>query len=128
MRVQAHPAALVACAMVLASCATPAVAPPPSSPREPAVEYNDTRIATAAPAASPTPELRLYSKLRVFVASESTDSVWVMEAAPDGQYATIGKIPVGRLPHQMAVSPNGKYVVVNNRMASSTSIDRKSVV
>ena len=64
----------------------------------------------------------MYDKLRVFVASESTDSVWVFEAAPDGQYAQIGKIPVGRVPHQMAVSPDGKFVVVNNRMGNTTSV------
>jgi YVTN family beta-propeller protein len=34
----------------------------------------------------------------------------------------IGKIQVGKLPHQMAVSPDGKYVAVNNRLADSTSI------
>jgi YVTN family beta-propeller protein len=58
----------------------------------------------------------------VFVASESTDQVWALEAAPTGAFAVIAKIPVGRLPHQMAVSPDGKYVAVNNRMSNSTSI------
>ncbi len=49
--------------------------------------------------------------------------MWVLEAAaPKGQFALIGKIQVGRLPHQMAVSPDGKFVAVNNRLADSTSI------
>ncbi|HEY8731075.1 MAG TPA: beta-propeller fold lactonase family protein [Candidatus Limnocylindria bacterium] len=75
-------------------------------------------VATEVPASAPT-----YSKLRVFVASETTDQVWVLEAtAPKGQFALIGKIQVGRLPHQMAVSPDGRFVAVNNRLADTTSI------
>jgi len=74
------------------------------------------------PSPSPTPEIRLYQKLRAFVASETTDQVWVMEAAPDSPFQMVTKIPVGRLPHQMAVSPDGKYVAVNNRMSNTTSI------
>lgn len=73
-------------------------------------------------AVNAAPEPRLYNKMRVFVASESTDQVWVMEAVADGPYTMIGKIPVGRLPHQVAVSPDGRFVAVNNRMAASTSI------
>ena len=75
-----------------------------------------------SPTAEPTVDPRLYAKLRVFVASESTDQVWVLEGAPDSQFELIGKIPVGRMPHQMSVSPDGKFVAVNNRMASTTSI------
>jgi YVTN family beta-propeller protein len=117
-------AVLVASTILLASCAGSArfVAPAPS----------DAPIASAMPSSSPdivvlpqptaTPEIRLYDKLRVFVASESTDQVWVMEAKPDSSFEMLTKIPVGRMPHQMAVSPDGKYVAVNNRMANSTSI------
>jgi len=70
---------------------------------------------------SPT-GIRLYAKLRVFVASETTDSVWVYEAAPDEAFALVKKIPVARFPHQEAVSPDGKYVVVNDRLANLTSV------
>src|SRR4029077_7414968 len=63
-----------------------------------------------------------YKKLRAFVASETTNQVWVFEAAPDSPFALVTKIPVGPMPHQMAVSPDGKYVAVNNRMADTTSI------
>jgi YVTN family beta-propeller protein len=110
-------------AMLLASCAGR-----PSAPlAQPAPEdVAETTASAPAPVESPTPtatpEVRLYAKLRAFVASESTDSVWVMEAAPDSPFTLIGKIPVGRMPHQMAVSPDGKYVAVNNRMANTTSV------
>jgi YVTN family beta-propeller protein len=111
--------------ILLASCGTARfVEPAPSdasfvSPL-PAAAPNDSVV--VAPQPSATPEIRLYGKLRVFVASESTDQVWVMEAKPDSPFEMVTKIPVGRMPHQMAVSPDGKYVAVNNRMGNSTSI------
>jgi YVTN family beta-propeller protein len=112
-------------AIVLASCGRAAVAPPVASavPDETQTPATVAAPLTApAPQPSPTPEIRLYAKLRVFVASETTNQVWVMEGAPGGEYTTIAKIPVGQMPHQMAVSPDGKYVAVNNRMGNSTSI------
>jgi YVTN family beta-propeller protein len=117
-------ALLVAGTLVLAACGDTHASPivdisadvdePVASPTE--------APAVATPAPTATPELRLYDKLRVFVASESTDQVWVVEGTPTGTFAVVSKIPVGRLPHQMAVSPDGKYVAVNNRMANTTSI------
>jgi YVTN family beta-propeller protein len=77
---------------------------------------------TPSPAAHPTVDPRLYAKLRVFVASETTEQVFVFDGAPGAEYALVGKIPVGRMPHQLSVSPDGKYVAVNNRMASTTSV------
>ena len=56
------------------------------------------------------------------MASESTEQVWVLEAAPKDKFVLVGKIPVGKLPHQMAVSPDGKWVAVNNRLSDQTSI------
>jgi YVTN family beta-propeller protein len=112
-------------AVVLASCAGSAVAPlaPPADTAAPAApDTSDDVAASPTPAPTSTPEPRLYTALRVFVASESTDQVWVMEAAPGAPFAQIGKIPVGRMPHQMAVSPDGRFVAVNNRMANTTSI------
>src|SRR5436189_5951873 len=53
---------------------------------------------TPIPAPSPTP---LYLKLRIFVASESTDQVWVLDGKPGEPYALVGKIAVGKLPHQL---------------------------
>jgi YVTN family beta-propeller protein len=114
--------AILASALLLASCAGAGSAAPtpvstvagPSGPAAPA--------ALPASTPTPTPEIRQYSKLRVFVASESTDSVWVYEAAPAAEFTLLKKIPVARFPHQMAVSPDGRYVAVNDRLANVTSI------
>jgi YVTN family beta-propeller protein len=118
-------AILAMSAMLLASCVSARVTPPaaaePIPSAAPAIDAAVVVVASS-PQPSATPEIRLYEKLRVFVASESTDQVWVMEAAPDSPFTMIAKIPVGRMPHQMSVSPDGKYVAVNNRMANSTSI------
>jgi len=119
-------AVLATSAVLLASCAGASVAPAvQSAPPGMSDEYSAATPAPAAaatPVPSATPELRLYKKLRAFVASESTNQVWVMEAAPDSPFVPVTKINVGSLPHQMAVSPDGKYVAVNNRMGNSTSI------
>ena len=110
--------------VLLASCAGASVAPTSSETDAAA----DVAAPTAAPASTPMPtaqptvDPRLYAKLRVFVASESTDQVWVFDGAPDAPYALVTKIPVGRMPHQLSVSPDGKFVAVNNRMANTTSI------
>lgn len=110
-----------ALALVLSACAAPTSAlPTPIESATPTVEPVAAPVATPHPTA--IPETRLYAKLRVFVASETTDQLWVLEATPDGPYSLINKIPVGRMPHQMAVSPDGKYVAVNNRMANTTSV------
>ncbi|MEA2660819.1 MAG: hypothetical protein QOH08_391 [Chloroflexota bacterium] len=115
---------LAALALVVSSCAIdaaelPATPTPAASPTAIAASPSPTPDATP----SATPKTPTYSKLRVFVASETTDQVWVLEAvAPRGQFALVGKIQVGRLPHQMAVSPDGRFVAVNNRLGESTSI------
>jgi len=117
-------AIVAASAILLAACARPGAVAPTVDADESAVAA--TPAPTAAPDAKPaptsTPEIRLYKKLRVFVASESTDQVWVMEAAPTAEFTTVAKIPVGRMPHQTAVSPDGRFVAVNNRMGNTTSI------
>lgn len=116
---------LVASTIVLAACgdthASPLVEASPL-PADATASPTEAPATTASALPTATPELRLYDKLRVFVASESTDQVWVMEATPTGSFETIAKIAVGRMPHQMAVSPDGRVVAVNNRMANSTSI------
>ena len=115
---------LVIGVVLLASCAGASVTPTPSDSPDSEEIATPRAIPTsvATPSAQPTPEPRLYAKLRVFISSESTDSVMVLEGTPDGQYAQVAKIAVGRLPHQMAVSPDGKFVAVNNRMANTTSV------
>ncbi len=58
-------------------------------------------------------------RIRFFVASESADQVWVLEGDP---LAVIARIPVGRFPHNLSVSPDGKWVAVANRFGGSASI------
>ncbi|HEY6201482.1 MAG TPA: cytochrome D1 domain-containing protein [Candidatus Limnocylindria bacterium] len=110
--------------VLLASCAGASVAPAPTEAdtSEHVAAPTAMPASTRSPTAQPTVDPRLYAKLRVFVASESTDQVWVLEGAPDAPFALVGKIPVGRMPHQMSVSPDGKFVAVNNRMANTTSV------
>src|SRR5438034_9819451 len=93
----------------------------------PAVDDTLTAQPAAAATATPTPvpapsPVPLYTKLRIFVASESTDQVWVLDGRPGEPYALVGKIAVGKLPHQLGVSTDGKWVAVNNRMGNTTSI------
>jgi YVTN family beta-propeller protein len=115
---------LAVLAIVMSSCAIDAAELPPTP--TPTVAPSEVAVVTPAPEATATPAATpiapTYGKLRVFVASENTEQVWVLEGAPKGKFALVAKIPVGKLPHQMAVSPDGKYVAVNNRLGDSTSI------
>ncbi|HLZ47624.1 MAG TPA: YncE family protein, partial [Candidatus Limnocylindria bacterium] len=115
---------LAVLAIVVGACAIDAAelpaTPSPTASSSEAVVPSPTP-GTGAPEGA-TPAGPRYSKLRVFVASENTEQVWVLEGAPKGQFSLVSKIPVGKLPHQMAVSPDGKYVAVNNRLGDSTSI------
>jgi YVTN family beta-propeller protein len=117
------PAFLIIGVLLLASCEDASVRAPAVT-NVPHENFAASASPVPTPAATPQPtvEPRRYAKLRVFVASENTDSVVVLEGTPDGQYAQVAKIPVGRLPHQMAVSPDGRFVAVNNRMANTTSV------
>jgi YVTN family beta-propeller protein len=115
---------LAVLAIVMSSCAIDAAELPPTP--TPTVAPSEVAVLTPAPLATATspaaPIAPTYGKLRVFVASENTEQVWVLEGAPKEKFALVAKIPVGKLPHQMAVSPDGKYVAVNNRLGDSTSI------
>ena len=118
---------LAVLAVVIGACSIdaaelPATPTPGESPAEIALATATATATEAAAAPSPAPSGPAYSKLRVFVASETTEQVWVLEGAPKDKFALVAKIPVGKLPHQMAVSPDGKYVAVNNRLGDSTSI------
>lgn len=108
--------------LVAVACAAPDPSPPPQDAIRPSSAPDVAAMPTIAATPAPTLVPPLYTKLRVFVASESTDQVWVLEGEPGREYAVVTKINVGRLPHQLAVSPDGRWVAVNNRMANSTSI------
>jgi YVTN family beta-propeller protein len=112
----------MAFALAAAFVAVACEAPPRQAVQPAPTPGANEAVATPAPSGTPAPDPGLYAKLRVFVASENTDQVWVLEAPPSGNYAVINKIPVGRLPHQMATSPDGKWIAVNNRMGNTTSI------
>jgi YVTN family beta-propeller protein len=115
---------LAVLAIVMSACAIDAA----ELPATPVPTVSPTEIALASPTpvasatATPAPSGPLYSKLRVFVASENTEQVWVLEGAPKEKFALVAKIPVGKLPHQMAVSPDGQWVAVNDRLSDQTSI------
>ena len=110
--------------MVAAACASAGVTGPPPEILKHRLPPDELArpSATPTPVPAPSPIPPRYAKLRIFVASESTDQVWVLDGKPGEQYAVIGKISVGKLPHQLAVSPDGKWVAVNNRMGNTTSI------
>jgi len=69
-------------------------------------------------AATPAPPA--FRALRAFVASETTDSVWVLEGGE--RFTVVGRIAVGKMPHNLAVSPDAKWIAVANRMGNSVSI------
>lgn len=106
---------------LMSACATDGFAPPTPTPvGSPDPEASPSPPPTPVPTSPTGPA---YTKLRAFVAAENAAEVWVLEsAAPRGAFALVTKIPVGKLPHQMAVSPDGKFVAVNNRLGDSTSI------
>src|SRR6058998_1752557 len=110
--------------MVAAACASAGVTGPPPEILKHRLPPDELArpSATPTPVPAPSPDPALYARLRVFVASESSDQVWVLDGAPGQPYALVGKIGVGRMPHQMATSPDGKWIAVNNRMANTTSI------
>jgi YVTN family beta-propeller protein len=75
-------------------------------------------VPTAAPSAAPaTPK---FSKLRVFVASESADSLVVLEGG--STFEVVGTVPVGRFPHNISVSPNAKWLAVADRLGNTVTI------
>lgn len=127
-----HLGLLFVLSIVFSACGSPTLPRPidgaiaaaesaPTAPALPAVSPADST--SPAYSESPAPgSAPHYAKLRVFVASETTDQVWVLEAAPGQPFALIAKIPVGRFPHQVAVSPDGTYVAVNDRLGNATSI------
>jgi len=100
----------------------PLVAPVSSAAPSPQL----TPEPTAAPTPAPTPA-PLYTKLRVFVASEGpysggTGELYVLEAAPGAEFQVIAKIPMGGWPHNLSVSPDGKWIAVADRSSHQVSI------
>jgi YVTN family beta-propeller protein len=66
------------------------------------------------------------ARLRVFVAAEyagprgATGEVWVLEGGQ--RFELVARIPAGAWPHNLAVSPQGRWIAVANRSGNSVSI------
>ncbi|MEK7860013.1 MAG: beta-propeller fold lactonase family protein [Chloroflexota bacterium] len=127
MRVRARVlGALAVLALVLVSCAgvAPERASEPTGVPVGASDMDGTPappVPVAQPPAKPT-----YSKIRVFVAAEGpyhggTGDLHVLEAS-GGEFTLVKKIPQGGWPHNVAVSPDGKWVAVANRSSNQVSI------
>jgi YVTN family beta-propeller protein len=124
----ARTALVAALAIVVSACggeAPGAVAPNEiGAPRStPTAEPVTTAVASPVPTPEPAP----YAKLRVFVAAEGaqfsgTGELYVLEASGKGEFATIAKIPMGGWPHNVAVSPDGKWVAVADRASDQVGI------
>jgi len=75
------------------------------------------RLSTRAPS-SPVQAAQA-GHIRIFVASETTNSVWVFE---DTGAEPIAKIPVGHHPHNLGVSPDGRWVATAARASDEVSL------
>ncbi len=108
--------------VLAASCAAPTQSSPVATPA-PQTASAPTATATAVTGVatvSPTPAATPYRSLRVFVASDMGDHITVLEGGKT--FAVVGQISVGKMPHNLAVSPDAKWIATGNRMANTVSI------
>ncbi|HZP97365.1 MAG TPA: hypothetical protein VFC31_13680 [Candidatus Limnocylindria bacterium] len=105
--------------VMLAACggAPSAVPTAPSGAPEPP---SSAPTAAGVAAAPPTPAATPYRSLRVFVASDMGDAIYVLEGG--ASFSVVGQITVGKMPHNLAVSPDGRWIATGNRMANTVSI------
>lgn len=110
-------AAVLVVALVAACGGAPAAAPAPTNELSPGsvVVAAATPVATAAP--SPTAAFR---SIRVFVTSDMGETISVLEGG--ATFKVVGQITVGTMPHNLAVSPDARWIATANRMANSVSI------
>ncbi|HEU5288137.1 MAG TPA: hypothetical protein VFV20_07030 [Candidatus Limnocylindria bacterium] len=115
--------ALLLVLIVAAACAAP---PKTTTAESAAPPTSAAPVTTTAPAvtgvatASPTPAATPYRSLRVFVASDMGETVTVLEGG--ATFAVVGQIAVGKMPHNLAVSPDARWIATGNRMANTVSI------
>lgn len=117
-----RPLALAAAAIVTACGGAPPVAAEPAPTvhaSHSAAPAAPTFVPSAAPAI-PAPTAAPYATLRVFVASESSDSLVVLEGG--AAFEVVGKIPVGRFPHNLSVSPDSRWLAVADRLGNTVTI------
>jgi len=96
---------------------------PTVEPTTPEATADPMAVPSTATAAAP----EFYSKLRVFVAAEGpysggTGELWVLESDRRSEFQTIAKIPMGGWPHNISVSPDGKWVAVADRSSDQVGI------
>ena len=117
---------LLALAWLVAACGggpAPAAAPEPTmAAHEMAVpSHEPPPLVSSAPiAVAPTATPSPYAKLRVFVASESTDQLFVFEGGK--AFEPVGTVAVGRFPHNISVSPDMRWIAVADRLGNMVSI------
>ena len=119
-------ATAVAISLVFSACA-PVGAPAPSTHGDMSGMEGTSTAPSVAPVpivspatGAPAVKTGAYVALRVFVASESTNSLWVFEGGDT--FKVVGRIEVGRMPHNIAISPDGRWIAAANRMGNSISI------
>ena len=128
MRPSRHARAFACVLLAIASACGPVEVRPAPASAAGAADATHPPASTAAPSpaatAAPTPSSAAapmpFSKLRVFVASERSDALVVLEGG--AEFVEVGRIAVGRFPHNVAVSPDGRWVAAANRLANSISI------
>ena len=126
-------------ALVIAGCATTPVSRPlePEPVAQPhlplaaprgiaAGAYVDATSAPTSPHAAAAMAVEP-KKLRVFVASEGpysggTGQVWVLEGNATSGFEVVKKIPQGGWPHNVSISPDGRYVAVAQRSSNQVSV------
>jgi len=111
---------LLAVLLLASSCTAAATPVVTAAGQLPASSMAPAIAAAVAAAPSPTSAATRYSALRVFVASDMGETVYVLEGGE--RFAVVGEITVGKMPHNLAVSPDGRWVATGNRMANSVSI------
>lgn len=112
---RARAVALAGFALLAAACGSSVGAGAPTPKPSPSPDLGTSPHADTLTAPSQVAGRRV----RFFVASEMTQQVWVLEGEP---LAVVARIQVGKLPHNIGVSPDAKWVAVANRMGSSVSV------
>lgn len=111
---------LLAVALLASACAAPAAIAPAASATPTPTESPVPAVAPVAAAPVPAPAVPRYRTLRVFVTSDMGESIYVLEGG--AQFAVVGQIAVGKMPHNLAVSPDARWIATGNRMANTVSI------
>ena len=126
MRGVGRPLGIAAAIVIVACGGAPAPAATEPSPSATHATHSAAPEVPSAPAsAAPAPVVAAptaapYSKLRVFVASESADALVVLEGG--ATFEVVGKVPVGRFPHNISVSPDARWLAVADRLGNTVTI------